>query len=598
MCQQHIVAAKLRSLGISHVRSFFDVSNAFPSESLASLESTVDGIATVVDRPLWRQRLGEATVRIETGEGFADYRPRSGALQGDGPSAQLFLEPFHPVLDRWDSQCQQLDGGRALYATCFVYREQETNLAMSTYADDISRVKLCSSATACVDKISRINSSLDEELDTITLAQNKSKQEHVVWFGGKHSKENNKAMYQSERLPGTTSLAAKYLGGWQHFKGQVQDEVDSRVISAQRCWMRMGFFWSRGTEGRRGKLLVYTSLVYNTLLSGLEALVLRDCHEKLLDSKVLGHGRKLMRGQACKKEQLDDGTLRYTAHHSNVVWKWLGLVPARIELRVRRLRWYQSLAKDIWAHRAVVSAILGDLRIETDKSIPSTVDENGRVQDGGNAWAEQFKNDIMGLEAIDAGQQLLEYVGDRVALVFTEFRDDFLAIDVSAIRGTFLPNQISPPGWEPPDLPTDDVGDEAQEMPEAARTYVCDCTLADGRECGQTFTSNSALSLHKTCMRGGTHGTLSPVARVTVANICPWCRHIYQSKASAKEHIRRTLRVGRCTGAGSTVVYKVAVPRELRCPTCDGVFASLDALLAHVVTHVQLPNPQGHQEVI
>ena len=203
----------------------------------------------------------------------------------------------------------------------------------------------------------------------------------------------------------------------------------------------------------------------------------------------------------------------------------------------------------------------------------------------------------MGLEAIDAGQQLLEYVGDRVALVCTEFREDLLAIDVSAIRGTFLPNRIPPPGWEPPDLPTDDVGDDAQEI-EAAGTYVCDCTLADGRECGQTFASNSALSLHKAFMRGGTHGILSAFARVAAANICPWCRHIYQPKGSAKEHIRRTLRVGRCTGAGSSVVYKVAMPRKLRCPTCDEVCANLDGLLAHVVTHVQLPNPQGHQAVI
>ena len=106
----------------------------------------------------------------------------------------------------------------------------------------------------------------------------------------------------------------------------------------------MGWFWSRGTEGKRVKMLVYTSLVYNTLLLGLEALVLRASHEKQLDSAILAHGRKLMRGQACGKEQLEDGSIQYTAHHSNVVWK-VKLVPARIELRVRRLRCYQVLAK-------------------------------------------------------------------------------------------------------------------------------------------------------------------------------------------------------------------------------------------------------------
>ena len=75
---------------------------------------------------------------------------------------------------------------------------------------------------------------------------------------------------------------------------------------------------------------------------------------------------------------------------------------------------------------AVVSALLGDLQIEANKGLPTAVDAEGRVRNG-SEWAQQFRQDILGLDAIDAGSQLLEYVRDHVALVFTEFRVDFLA---------------------------------------------------------------------------------------------------------------------------------------------------------------------------
>ena len=89
--------------------------------------------------------------------------------------------------------------------------------------------------------------------------------------------------------------------------------------------------------------------------------------------------------------------------------------------------------------------------------------------------------------------------------------------------------------------------------------------------------------------KGGTHGYLSDVSKVAVANICPWCRQVYHTIQSAKEHIRRKLRTGQCTGRGSAVVYQVVPPSQLCCPTCDVVFGSVDELLAHVVSHVQLP---------
>ena len=179
------------------------------------------------------------------------------------------------------------------------------------------------------------------------------------------------------------------------------------------------------------------------------------------------------------------------------------------------------------------------------------------------------------------------YVFMCVGLVFTTFREKFLYIDVTAMRATFLPNQIPPPDWHPPVEPLHaepSVDDEPPDLP-----FVCLCVLHDGTVCNKAFATPSALAIHKTNTKGGTHGYLSDVSKVAVANICPWCRQVYHTIQSAKEHIRRKLRTGQCTGRRSAVVYQVVPPSQLCCPTCDVVFGSVDELLAHVVSHVQPP---------
>ena len=95
ICQQAVVSSRLRTKKLSHARSFFDVQNAFSSQSSHAISAALDTVARPVGRTLWEQRYKEATVRSD-GRAEADFRPRSGTMQGDGPSAELFLEPYHP----------------------------------------------------------------------------------------------------------------------------------------------------------------------------------------------------------------------------------------------------------------------------------------------------------------------------------------------------------------------------------------------------------------------------------------------------------------------------------------------------------------------
>eukprot|EP00959_Pyramimonas_sp_CCMP1952_P222164 4644764-Pyramimonas_sp.AAC.1 len=50
------------------------------------------------------------------------------------------------------------------------------------------------------------------------MAQNLSKQEHTVWFGGDRAHEYIKQTVHDAILPGTTAFSTKYLGGMFHFR--------------------------------------------------------------------------------------------------------------------------------------------------------------------------------------------------------------------------------------------------------------------------------------------------------------------------------------------------------------------------------------------
>ena len=215
-----------------------------------------------------------------------------------------------------------------------------------------------------------------------------------------------------------------------------QDEVNFCLQVAKRNWARMAHFWHRSFSSKRGKVLVYTALVHSALLSGLETFVLEQSKYKQLNALVLRHGRKLMQGKGCSKQVLEDGSIKYTACKSKAVWKWLRLCPCELELQIRRLAWYQQLARDIHKHKCVLMAIFGKLGFESQ----DTVDSGGKILPSANAWAQQFSTDIhQGLCKMDAGQGLLDLLQDRAVLVFTEFLPEFLALDMSEIRRTFDP---------------------------------------------------------------------------------------------------------------------------------------------------------------
>ena len=115
------------------------------------------------------------------------------------------------------------------------------------------------------------------------------------------------------------------------------------------------------------------------------------------------------------------------------------------------------------------------------------------------------------------------------------------------------------PAWIPPEVPK---VVPSSPSPERERPFVCDCILADGhRICRVAF----HLATHKSSTEGGTHDAMSDIiSKVAITNACPWCKNVFSSKCSVRNHISRALKEGRCGGSGSRIFLDFEVPENLQ----------------------------------
>ena len=261
---------------------------------------------------------------------------------------------------------------------------------------------------------------------------------------------------------------------------------------------------------RRAVLIVFSALVYAPLLSGLEVCRLDTTSLSRLNRCVLKYGRKLMCGNACEKQVLDDDSVKHIAKSNTAVWDFLQLASADRELRVRRLKWCQTLAKDPIKHSVFLAALFGKLQFEH----ADTISNDGVVANSANPWALQFRDDIESIAEIDDGVSLLTQLNGRHLRVLWDLRDRFLLVDSTAIRMIPLRRSIPPPVWQPTEAeePIQLRDDDAAEP-----QYSCTCSLADGTPCPAKFPTRRQLALHMAHTLGGSHGAVPAFRRATSA---------------------------------------------------------------------------------
>ena len=572
--QRRIVKARLRRAGQSHCDSFYDAKNAFPSVARPICDAAIQETCKPEDINLLKQRNNQAIMRFLASDRVVFIATGSGSLQGDSHAGEQFLEQYHPALDEWVQRLSNVEGSD------LVVWDQIGNMfvdaSISSYADDLARTVLCSTPHDLAARLHRANQELCDVLEPLGVAQNLDKQEHVPCFVRSHALSHTRLVFHQAVLPGRTKQAAKYLGSLHHATCNDNAEIDQRLRKADIGWFSMGKFWFRNGLLRASLVLVFKGLVYSTLLSGLEALCLSKSQLERLDTYVLRRGRQLMHGTACQKFA-SDGQITYKALPALSVWRFLQMVPAHIELRLRRLRFWQNVA----LHSELHAVLLGCLFSQFDFETSASVDAEGKPTAYANPWLRQLADDVQSLACLDSGSLLVTELRGRLTLLFTEYREDFVRVDVTEFRAQFLGHAVPPPGWV---APPQDVED-ALLLPAQERSFTCLRKCADGTVCNKTFPRYSQLYTHMVQTKGGEHGERPFFALACVSNICPWCRCKFASRVSASHHIKRAFEKGRCAGRGSCVNPALEEPRSLACPACDVHCDFLDNLLQHMCGH-------------
>ena len=470
--QQHVVAERHRMAGFSFISCFHDIANAFPSMAHSCLRNVLQGAALPANADLLLQRVQETCMVVEGCDRSAVVVPGSGTLQGDTIAGDLFLEGYRPVIDKWTTQLS--DDYKLLAFSPLDLAD--INLALTTFADDLRRKILVQSASDADEKVRRSNQVLDDALAAAGMAQNTSKQEHVVFFSGQRKQSNTRQIFQEQRLPGRAVPFAKYLGGFQTHNFSPVHELDFRVSRAYVAWCTFRNLWYSRELPRRGLRRIFLGMVYEVLFSGLEALFLSAVHIQRLDRVVLGYGRRLMRGKGCVQTQTETGETKYKQLPNLEVFRSLGVAPAQIELRIRRLKFLQMLAKDPLQRVQILTAIFGVFYFDSEP----TLDPVAGLEPGANKYAVLFWNDLQSLVSLDSAYWIVEMADNNIMSFFSDLVPDFIHVDVTELRSLELSARIPLPGFSEPAVVADDADPCADDFP-----HECVLVLEDGSVCGK-----------------------------------------------------------------------------------------------------------------
>ena len=97
-----------------------------------------------------------------------------------------------------------------------------------------------------------------------------------------------------------------------------------------------------------------------------------SAEHKRLDVCILGFVRNLMRGAATSKTVTGAGT-KYRTLSAQEQWRWVGLSPSAIELRIARLGLLQRVSNNSCGCRAFIAALFRSI-LFSSHMIPSLME--------------------------------------------------------------------------------------------------------------------------------------------------------------------------------------------------------------------------------
>eukprot|EP00971_Amphidinium_carterae_P042506 835517-Amphidinium_carterae.2 len=518
---QLILEYRCRKARLCSVLCLYDVSNAFPSMSRASLAKVVAKCKHPIKRSMLHQHHACAICMLPCDDETIFFCPASGIFPGSSVATNMFNEAiWDDVVDPWLADTSHLCPDLICPS---VVTDLPIDVGTTLFVDDISRRIVSTNLNEIEVIADEVDANLKLHSQKVNLHTNDSKKATLLSLAGVGSHRDAIGLQQRLQQGGKSSLGepvrqSRYLGPQLHYMSSFTPERERRIAATKRIFAIYWRFWMSDADIRL-KRLVFQSVVMSTLFSAVSSFVLANRDYQIFDGVLAAMLRKLMKGNACKKQNLEDGTVKYKAMSNIAVlgWAWLG--SSKIEICILRLRLFQRVCAQPREHEQFLTVFLGAL----PSSRPTAYD---------HPWLLQLQGDIELLLHLDGYDQVfLEALRDpKVLLTPCEAHDCFVGLDVSQLRVLYL---HSPEFQEHckgtafrNDLPLD---------------YVCTFQTPEGATCNKSFSSRRALLRHRSCQ----HGTLT-IGSLVKSCICPWCSTVLSSRTAACNHVRNAALRGHC----------------------------------------------------
>ena len=229
----------------------------------------------------------------------------------------------------------------------------------------------------------------------------------------------------------------------------------------------------------------------------------------------------------------------------------------------KRLRWYQSIAREPARHAHLLCCWFGRMHFESH----DTLIEGLRLHPEANGYAKRLLADLQTLAFVPEWTVQVANVEMEFGDVFrlgSKLNEWFLSLDLRQFRAAFFTQTVAPCRVEL----SDDEGDD--DLEGENENYICTLLDEDGWECGQHWPTARALAAHQRHTQEGTHGEPKGVASLVVTNQCFWCGSTHASIETTSQHMAAAERHNRCVvDAGRFHCPVIDIPPDTICPRCD-----------------------------
>ena len=360
----------------------------------------------------------------------------------------------------------------------------------------------------------------------------------------------------------------KYLGVYLAADGTNTAEVNARLAAAWKRWMCFTNVWFSNNLCLRMTRLFFQALVYNVLISALEAYVLSDAELDKLTCFVCKRARALLRGKAHKHDK-DTGV--HESWTNGQVLKACRLLPVHLELRLRRLKWLQCMVKHPQDAGAMLAAWF--MQLDWDKD------------DKPNPWTLQLQADIDSLAPF--GCDFSSDQDFQLQHVFSkwEYQKTIIDVDLTEVRATWL-SKLETVFCR--------VGAGGEHDVKETR---CDIEVEEGVRCDYIATSHANLIHHQVRSQLPNHGVRNMLRFIVVTNQCLFCSSVHANIQTTQQHVINSFRCMNCKIDRGYKQVAPVEPSSLCCPwsnvvdeqnraLCNFEASHLAELHQHIVAHL------------